>query len=95
MEKRSEYIEKLEKSLTEYDAKLDKMKAKAALIQGDLKAEYLSQVANLEEKRDEFVVKYGQLKESSGHAWDDIKVGTHKTWSTLEDSFEKVVSRFK
>lgn len=95
MEKRNEYIEKLERNLNEYNAKLVEMKAKASAIQGDLKAEYLSQVEHLEKKRDDLKVKYGQLKESSEHAWDDIKVGTQKTWSILEDSFEKVVSRFK
>ncbi len=95
MEKRNEYIERLERNLNEYNAKLVEMKGKASAIQGDMKAEYLSQVENLEKKRDDLKVKYSQLKESSEHAWDDIKVGTQKTWSILEDSFEKVVSRFK
>jgi len=95
MEKRNEYLKKLEENLNEYNEKLVKMKAKAFEIQDDMKVEYSSQVENLEKKRDDFVVKYDQLKESSGHAWDDIKVGTQKTWSTLEDSFEKALSRFK
>lgn len=34
------------------------------------------------------------LKESSD-AWDDVKVGTEKTWSELSDSIKKAVSRFK
>jgi len=40
-------------------------------------------------------MRYGQLKESRGYAWDDVKVGTEKAWSELEDSIEKAVSRFK
>jgi D-ribose pyranose/furanose isomerase RbsD len=95
MEKRNVYMKKLEENLTEYNTKLVEMKAKVAEVQDDLKAEYLSQVENLENKRDEFVVKYEQLKTASGHAWDDVKVGTEKTWSELTDSIEKAVSRFK
>jgi hypothetical protein len=88
-------MKKLEKNLTEYNTKLVEMKAKVAEVQAEMKAEYLSQVENLENKRDDFVVEYEQLKESIGHAWDDGKVGTEKAWNELEDSIEKAVSRFK
>ncbi len=95
MEKRNVYLEKLEGNLAEYNAKLVEMKAKAAEIQSDMKSEYLSQVDNLEKKRDDFMVKYGQLKKTSGHAWEDVKAGTENAWNELEDSIEKAISRFK
>ena len=95
MEERNEYMLKLEKNLTEYNAKLEEMKAKAAKIKDDMKADYLSRVESLEKERDDLAVKYSQLKESSGQAWDDIKIGTQKTWSALEEALEKAVSRYK
>jgi hypothetical protein len=95
MEKRNAYLKNLEDNLTEYNTKLVEMKAKVAEVQTDLKSEYLSQVNNLEKKRDDFIVKYGQLKEASGHAWDDVKIGTEKAWNELEESIEKAVSHFK
>jgi chromosome segregation ATPase len=95
MEKRNIYLEKIEASIAQYNAKLADLKTKVAEVQSDLKSEYLSQVDNLEKKRDEFVVKYGQLKDTSGHAWEDVKEGTEKAWAELEDSIEKAVSRFK
>jgi len=95
MEKRNEYIKKLEENLNEYNKKLAMMKGKVADVQEDMKAEYLTQLKKLETKRDDLVVKYEQLKESSGHAWDDVKIGTEKTWSELKNSIEKAVSRFK
>jgi F0F1-type ATP synthase membrane subunit b/b' len=95
MEKRYVYLEKIEANLAQYNAKLTEMKAKVAEIQSDMKSEYLSQVDSLEKKRDEFLVKYGQLKETSGHAWEDVKAGTEKAWNELEDSIEKAISRFK
>jgi hypothetical protein len=49
----------------------------------------------LEEKRDELIVNYGQLKQSTGNAWTDIKTGTEKAWLSLEKSIEKAITRFK
>ncbi|MDF2633514.1 MAG: hypothetical protein K0R78_388 [Pelosinus sp.] len=95
MEKRNIYLKKLEDNLTEYNSRLVEMKAKVIEVQADMKAEYLSQVDTLEKKRDELAVKYGQLKEVSEHAWDDVKTGTEKAWNELEDAIEKAVSRFK
>ena len=95
MEKRSEYIKKLEENLTVYNAKLAEMKAKVAEVHSDMKAEYLAQVESFEKKRDDFEVKYGQLKDSHGEAWDDLRDGTEKAWNELERSFGKAVSRFK
>ena len=95
MEKHSLYVEKIDAKLTQYNAKLAQMKGRAAEAQVDMKLEYLSQVGNLERKRDEFIKKHGQLKASSEHGWEDIKVGVEKAWNELEDAFDKVVARFK
>ena len=94
MEKRNFYLEKIEANLALYNAKLVKMKAEVSLIKVDMKVEYLNQMDNLERKRDDFMVKYEQLKESSELGWEDVKDGTEKSWSELKDSFEKAISRF-
>jgi len=68
----------------EYNTKLTKMKARVDEIQDDMKEEYLFQVENLANMRNMFAVKYGELKESSGDAWDDLKVAIEAAWSELE-----------
>jgi len=95
MEKRSLYMEKIDAKLIQYNAKLAQMKGKATEVQVDMKLEYLGQVENLEKRRDEFVKKHDQLKTASQHGWEDVKVGTEKAWSELEQGFDKVVARFK
>ena len=95
MEKRNVYLEKIEANLALYNAKLAVLKAETAEVKADMKLEYLSQVDNLEKKRDDFMVKYVQLKETSEHGWEDVKVGTEKSWNDLKDSIEKAISRFK
>lgn len=95
MEKRSAYLDKLEENLKEFNRKLDEIKVIAADAQDDLKAEYRSQVQDLETKRDNLVIKLGQLKEASGQAWDDLKVGTERTWSELKYTIEVALTHFK
>ena len=95
MEKRSLYMEKIDAKLTQYNAKLAQMKGKVAEVQVDMKLEYLSQVDHLEKKRDDFMVKYATLKETSGHGWEDVKLGTEKAWNEMKDSIEKATTRFK
>ena len=95
MDKSSVYLEKIEANLAQYNAKLALMKAKAAESHADMKLEYLAQVDSLEKKRDDFMVKYGHLKETHGQAWLDIKIGTERAWSEMEYSIEKAVSRLK
>jgi len=95
MEQRAVYMEKIEANIAKYNAKLSVMKAEAAEVRADVKLEYLSQVDKLEKKRDDFMLKYGQLKSSGEHGWEDVKVGTEHAWNELKDSIEKGISRFK
>lgn len=95
MEQRAVYMEKIEANIAKYNAKLAVMKAEAAEVKADVKLEHLSQVDKLEKKRDDFMLKYGQLKSSSEHGWEDVKVGTEHAWNELKDSIEKGISRFK
>lgn len=95
MERRKLYIEKIEANLTQYNARLLEMRGKAAEVQVDMKLEYLSQLENLEKKRDEFREKQEQLKKSSEHAWEDLKTGTENAWNELKNSIDKATIRFK
>ena len=92
MEKRSLYMEKIDAKLTQYNAKLAQLKGKAAEVQIDMKLEYLSQMENLEKKRDGFMKKHEQLKTAGEHGWDELKAGTEKAWHELEEAFDKAVA---
>lgn len=94
-EKRVQYMAKLEADLKLYNARLEELIAKSSVIKADLKVEYLSQVADIEKKRDDFVKKHGHLKVASEHAWDDVKTGTEKAWNELDAAVKMAVSRFK
>jgi len=95
MEKQQAYLDKIRAKLEQYNAKLAEMKAKTAEIPLDMKIEYLFQVDHLKMQCDDLTGKYNQLKESKGHAWENIKSGTEKSWNEMENSIGKAISRFK
>lgn len=95
MEKRKLYMDKIDANLTQYNAKLLEMRGKAAEVQADMKLEYLSQVENLEKKRDELKEKHDQLKKAGESAWEDVKTGTENAWNELKSSVDKATNRFK
>ena len=95
MDKDRVYMDKIEANLAQYSAKLAGMKAKAAEIRADIKLDYISQMETLEKTREGFMAKYGELKKSNGHAWDDLKTGTEHAWNEMEEALDKAITRFK
>ena len=82
-------MDKIDAKLIRYNTKLAMIKSKVAEDQVNMKPEYLSQVSNLEKKRDEFMKKYGQLRICSEPGWEDVKGEAKTAWNELEKAFDK------
>lgn len=89
------YQEKLEAQLQEWDARLDLIKAKAKGLQAEAKIEYESQLAALEQNRDEAQAKLADLRQRGEAAWEDLKEGTERAWGEFGRAMESFASRFK
>ncbi len=83
------HMDRIDIKVIQYNAKLAQMQSKVAEIPADMKEECLSQVENLEKKRDEFVKNHGQLKTISGHGLEAVKGGAERAWNELEEAFDK------
>ena len=93
MEKRSLYMDKIDVKLIRYNTKLARIKGKIAKVPVDMKPEYLSQVADLEKKRDEFMKKYDQLRICSEQEWEDVDGVAKKAWNELDKAVERAVDK--
>ena len=94
MKKRYEYVKKFAELIIKYTEKIDDVNADIAEAQPAKITEYLALLENLEKERFDFVVKYGQLKDTRGLAWDDTKNGNPKEWVAFDVSLEKAGFRF-
>lgn len=84
-----------EAQLKEWDAKLDALKAKLQDAKLEIRADFLKQLALLDEKRAVAQAKLQELNLRTESAWDDLMNGVEKTWDDLHKALDKIVSRFK
>jgi uncharacterized coiled-coil DUF342 family protein len=93
-EKRDAYVEKLKAKLDDWNAKIDKLEARAQQASVDSKAELQKQIANVKARRDEVVAKIDSLRQAGDGAWKDLKGGVKSSWRALDKAFRSAASNF-
>jgi len=88
------YEKKLEAKLEEWNADIDKLKAKVDSAEVDAQLEYYKQIEELRTKQEEVKNKLDELKEASDDAWEDLKAGIDSAWDSLSSSIKSAFSRF-
>jgi TolA-binding protein len=94
-QKKSEYQQKVETELREFNKKLDEMKEKAADLKGHARTEFDRIMKELREKQGAAARELEALKAKSGRAWEDLKGQTDEAVQDLKQAYDKAVSRFK
>ncbi|GJL75670.1 coiled coil domain-containing protein [Nitrosomonas sp.] len=89
------YLQKVQAKLDEWDAEINKLKAKMSGASADAKIEMNKQIESLESERSEVRQKYEELKNASGDAWKDVRDGMETAWNRVSDSFKRAADRFK
>ena len=95
MTDRKAYIEKAQARLAQYDAEIDKLKAKMDEVQADAKVAYRTALEDAQTKRREVQDKLDEMKVASEGAWDDLSRGLETAWDDLSDSVQKAADRFR
>jgi chromosome segregation ATPase len=89
------YLEKLQAKLAEWNAEIDKLKAKAAQSKADLKLEIEARIGDLSAHRQEMENKMQQLRQAGEGAWTDLKGGVQSAWDHLDEAFKLAIAKFK
>ncbi len=89
------YLEKLQAKLKEWNAEIDKLKAKAAQSKADLKLEIDKRVGDLEAHRQEVENKIQQLRQAGESVWTDLKGGVQRAWEHLDEAVKSAAAKFK
>lgn len=94
MSMKQAYVEKVQARLNEWDAEIEKLKARAEGAEADAKIEYHEQIETLREEQREAQAKLDELRAAGDNAWEDMKAGVQQAWDSLEHAAEKARSRF-
>ncbi len=89
------YVQKLHAKIDEWNAEIDKLKAKAEQAEADARADYNEEVKNLKSKRRQTEKKLSEVREAGEGAWEDLKAGTQSAMDAMEAALKSAKSRFK
>jgi uncharacterized coiled-coil DUF342 family protein len=89
------YVQKLHTKLDEWNAEIDKLKAKADQVEAEKRAEYYREIENLRQKRSTLENKLEEVRSAGEEALDDLKSGVQNAWDTMEEALKSARSRFK
>lgn len=89
------YVQKLHAKLDEWNAEIDKLKAKVDQAEAESRVEYRNQIKYLQQKRREAEKKMADLQNAGEGAWEDLKAGAQLAWEAMEEAVKSARSKFK
>jgi multidrug resistance efflux pump len=95
MNRKDAYQKKLQSQLDDWNAEIDKLKAKADGAEADVQLEYYKQIEELQAMQESANSKIIKLKEANDDAWEDLKAGMDSGWNSLRNAVKSASSRFK
>ena len=95
LENKEAYLEKLKAKLDEWTAEIDRLKAKAAESNIDLRNEIETRVGDLEGRRQKVEHRMQQLQEFSEKSQEDIMDLLQRAWDDLSYAVQAAKKKFK
>jgi len=95
MSMKEAYEKKLQSQLDQWNAEIDKLKAKADAAEADAQLKYYKQIEELRSMQAAANEKLDQLKEAGDDAWEDLKAGIDSALDSLSGAIKSAASRFK
>jgi septal ring factor EnvC (AmiA/AmiB activator) len=95
MNEKQLYQQKRQAQLDEWQAEIDKFKAKASGASADAQLKLNEQIKVLEGKLAAAKAKLTEIADASDDAWESIKEGAESAWASLKSGFSEAASKFK
>jgi hypothetical protein len=92
---REDYQVLMEKQLNEWKAQTEGLKAGAAQMEAQAKAQYEKNLESLRAKQEEAWENFYKLKNASEGAWGQFKAAMDKASGELKDAAERMTAQFK
>ncbi|HEY3378760.1 MAG TPA: hypothetical protein VGL77_14830 [Armatimonadota bacterium] len=93
MDTREAFVAKLKAQLDEWNADIDKMEARARQAQADKQIAYNEHLVTLKQHRDTAQQQLAQVQQSSGDAWEEMKLGIEAAWARIAEAFTHARAR--
>lgn len=94
MSMKQSYVDRLKAQFDEWNAEIDRLKAKADKAGADARIETYQQIDELRMKQIEAQERLGELQAAGETAWEDLKSGVEHAWKGMGDAVSRAASRF-
>jgi chromosome segregation ATPase len=95
MNKREAYLARLEAQVAEWQAEIDRLKAKAQVAEADARIERTKQIEKLERMQADAKKRVQELRDAGDEAWDEAREGLEKAWDDLQGSMRSAIQRLR
>jgi len=95
MKRKDAYSKKAQAQLDEWDADIQKLKAKADRAEANTQLEIQKQIKTLRRKQKEVGDKLAELSAAGDDAWEDLKDGLESAKDSLGSALKSATSRFR
>jgi uncharacterized coiled-coil DUF342 family protein len=94
-EKRDAFVQKIKARIDEWNAEIDRLKAKAEQAEADARIEYHDEIQELKNYRDDARKKLDKLQNAGEGAWEDLKAGVEMAFDAMNQAVSSARNRFK
>lgn len=95
MSKKELYIQKMQAQLGEWEAEVDRFKAKASGASANVQMELNKEIGALKGKIEQGKTKLAEISDASEDAWESIKEGADSAWDSLKVAVNDAKAKFK
>ncbi len=89
------YQEKMRAQLKEWEAEMDRLKAKMENARADAQIEYSRQMDQVKAKYDQAYEKFKEFQQSSDDAWQDMKSGVERAWKEMSEAMSSASAKLQ
>jgi multidrug resistance efflux pump len=89
------HLAKARASLSELDAQIQLLQARAEKQAADTRIEYGNELGELRKRRDELGDRLKEFQQSGGDAWKGLLDGLESAMASMRDSLRAAIERFR
>ena len=95
MSTKDAYIKEMQTQLDEFSATIARLKTRASKAEAKTKILKEEQVALLEAKHNSAQKRLRELKDSTGNAWENLRMGIVSAWDSVQEALDAAAKQFK
>jgi len=95
MSKKELYVQKMRAQLDEWEAEVDRFKAKASIASASVQLELNEEINVLKGRLEQAKTKLAEIADASEDAWESIKESVDSRWDSLKAAVSEAKAKFK